>query len=151
MMQAKRKTGSSMPRTMLCAALALNAVLGAAAATLEEGFRNPPGDARPQTFYHLMNGNVTKEGLTRDFEEIAKAGLGGVLIVDVACFVPPGPLKFNTPEWYDLLRHAQREAKRLGLEITLSNCSGWSNSGGPWIAPEVEFEAAGAPRLQVEP
>ena len=107
-----------------------------AQATLEGGFRDPPNSAKPQTFYHLMNGNVTKEGVTRDFEEIARAGLGGVLIVDVACFVPPGPLKFNTPEWYDLLRHAQREAKRLGLEITLSNCSGWSNSGGPWNTPE---------------
>ena len=114
------------------------ALSGTAAAFcgLEEGFVSPPDSAKPHTMYHLMNGNVTTEGVTRDFEEIARAGLGGVLIVDVACFVPPGPLKFNTTEWYDFLRHVQREAKRLGLEVTLSNCSGWSNSGGPWITPE---------------
>ena len=37
---------------------------------LEVGFRSPPDLAKPQTWYHLMNGNVTKAGITRDFEEI---------------------------------------------------------------------------------
>lgn len=120
----------------LCGALSLSVSAFSASISLEEGFRNPPNDAKPQTFYHLMNGNVTKEGVTRDFEALARAGIGGVLIVDAACFVPPGPLKFNTPEWYDFLLHVQREAMRFGLEITLSNCSGWSSSGGPWNTPE---------------
>ena len=83
-----------------------------------------------------MNGNVTKEGITCDFEALAKAGIGGVQIFDAGCAVPPGPVKFATEDWYDLLAHAHKEAKRLGLEICLANCSGWSSSGGPWIAPE---------------
>ena len=37
------------------------------AITLEEGFRNPPNSAKPHTWYHMMNGNVTKEGITCDF------------------------------------------------------------------------------------
>ena len=60
------------------------------ALSLEGGFRSPPDSAKPQTWYHIMNGNVTKEGITRDFEEIAKAGLGGVQIFDVGCDIPPG-------------------------------------------------------------
>ncbi len=120
----------------MCGVLLFGAAAVSASISLEDGFRNPPNDAKPQTFYHLMNGNVTKEGITRDFEALARAGIGGVLIVDVACFVPPGPLMFNTPEWYDLLQHIQNEAKRYGLEVTLSNCSGWSNSGGPWNTPD---------------
>ena len=102
---------------------------------LEVGFRSPPDLAKPQTWYHLMNGNVTKAGITRDFEEIAKAGLGGVQIFDVGCDIPPGDVKFGSPEWFDILRHAHNEAKRLGLTFGIHNCSGWSCSGGPWVKP----------------
>ena len=105
------------------------------AVPLEEGFRNPPNSAKPHTWYHMMNGNVTKEGITCDFEALAKAGIGGVQMFDAGCNVPAGPLAFNTPEWFDLIRHAASEARRLGLEICLPTCSGWSSSGGPWVAP----------------
>ena len=111
-------------------------VLPSAALSLEEGFVAPPPSARPHTWYHIMNGNATKEGITCDFEALAKAGIGGVQIFDAGCAVPTGPVKFASADWYDLLAHAHKEAKRLGLEICLANCSGWSSSGGPWIAPE---------------
>ena len=103
--------------------------------TLEEGFANPPDSAKPHTWYHMMNGNVTKEGITCDFEALARVGIGGVQMFDAGCDIPPGPLKFNSDEWFDMFRHAQKEAKRLGLEICIPNCSGWSSSGGPWNPP----------------
>ena len=103
--------------------------------TLEEGFRNPPNSAKPHTWYHMMNGNVTKEGITCDFEALAKAGVGGVQMFDAGCNIPPGPLDFNSPEWFDMFKHAASEARRLGLEICIPNCSGWSSSGGPWNMP----------------
>ena len=103
--------------------------------TLEEGFVHPPPSAKPQTWYHIMNGNVTKAGVTRDFEELAKAGIGGVQIFDVGCDIPPGDVKFGSSEWYDILRHAHNEAKRLGLKLGVHNGSGWSCSGGPWVTP----------------
>ncbi|MBP5320831.1 MAG: hypothetical protein J6334_07560 [Kiritimatiellae bacterium] len=82
----------------------------------------------------MMNGNVTKEGVTRDFQEIAKAGLGGVQIFDIGSDAPPGPMTFGTPEWFDLMRHAHREAIRLGLEVAIRDGTGWSNSGGKWVS-----------------
>ena len=115
--------------------LSVGMVVTACGLSLEEGFRNPPDTAKPQTWYHLMNGNVTKAGITRDFEELAKAGFGGVQIFDVGCDIPPGDVKFGSPEWFDLLRHVHNEAKRLGLEFGIHNCSGWSCSGGPWVTP----------------
>ena len=105
------------------------------AITLEEGFRSPPNSAKPHTWYHMMNGNVTKEGITCDFEALAKAGVGGVQMFDAGCNIPPGPLDFNSPEWFDMFKHAAAEARRLGLEICIPNCSGWSSSGGPWNMP----------------
>jgi len=119
----------------LAAAAVFAATLQARALSLEEGFKNPPRDARPHTWYHMMNGNVTKEGITADFEALARAGVGGVQMFDAGCAVPPGDISFNTPEWFDVFRHAQAEAKRLGLEICVPNCSGWSSSGGPWNPP----------------
>ena len=106
-----------------------------AAQSLEEGFANPPDSAKPHTWYHMMNGNVTKEGITCDFEALARVGIGGVQMFDAGCDIPPGPLKFNSDGWFDMFRHAQKEAKRLGLEICIPNCSGWSSSGGPWNPP----------------
>ena len=136
-------------------AVALGVVASTHARSLEEGFKTPPPDARPQTWYHLMNGNVTKAGITRDFEEMARLGLGGVQIFDVGCDIPPGDVKFGSPEWFDLLRHAHNEAKRLGLKLGIHNCSGWSSSGGPWVTPadamkvtmHAEFSATGPSRF----
>jgi len=114
------------------AALAANAM---GALTLEDGFKTPPNSAKPHTWYHMMNGNVTKEGITCDFEALARAGIGGVQMFDAGCAIPPGDLDFNSPEWFDMFRHAAQEARRLGLEICIPNCSGWSSSGGPWNVP----------------
>ena len=103
---------------------------------LERGFRDPPHAAKPHTWYHVMNGNATKSGITKDFEALAEIGIGGVQMFDAGCDMPAGPVKFNSTEWFELIRHAAVEAKRLGLEICLPNCSGWSSSGGPWVKPE---------------
>ena len=98
------------------------AACAAAAPSLEGGFRDPPASAKPQVWYHVMNGNATKAGVTRDFEAIAAAGLGGVTLFDAGCFVPPGPVAFNSPEWFDFVKHAASEARRLGLSLCLPNC-----------------------------
>ena len=117
---------------MIASALVLAAV---AAGGLEATFLDPPREAKPHTWYHMMNGNVTKEGITRDFEALAEIGVGGVQMFDAGCNIPAGPLAFNSPEWFDMFRHAALEARRLGLEICIPNCSGWSSSGGPWNMP----------------
>ncbi len=123
----------------VCGIAALAAAFAAACAAaearggaLEDGFRAPPHEAKPHTWWHWMNGNVTKEGITADLEAIAEAGLGGVQLFDAGCEIPPGPVAFNTPAWTEHVQFAAREARRLGLEIVVPNCSGWSSSGGPW-------------------
>ena len=132
-----RKTG-----LLLVTALAAVGNLGLAFAdggdvlpTLAEGFARPPAAARPRVWWHWMNGNVSKSGITADLEAMAKAGIGGAHLFDVGCGIPPGDVKFNTPSWDEHVDWAAREAERLGLELTLVNCSGFANAGGPWIAP----------------
>src|SRR4030042_4030654 len=52
------------------------------AATLEEGFRRPPQSAGVRCFWWWLNGNVTKEAITRDLEAMKARGFSGALIVD---------------------------------------------------------------------
>ena len=103
---------------------------------LESGFLTPPREARPQTLWFWMNGNVSRDGITRDLEAMARVGIGGALMFDGSTYVPEGPAKYLSPEWRGLMTHAIREADRLGLTLGMHNAPGWSSSGGPWITPE---------------
>jgi len=115
----------------LCVVLGL-ASSALAADSLESGFLNPPDSAKPQTWWHWMNGNTTKAGITADLEAMKQIGLGGATVVIVDCEIPPGPVKFMSPEWREHFKFAVQEADRLGLKLTVENCAGWSSSGGPW-------------------
>ncbi|MBN2291598.1 MAG: hypothetical protein JXM70_04185, partial [Pirellulales bacterium] len=110
---------------------------------LAKGFADPPDSSRPHTFWHWMNGNVSKEGITADLEAMKQVGIGGVfqfqvegkMVESVPVYIDP-PVRHLTPEWFEMIRHAAAECKRLGLEFSMMNCTGWSTSGGPWVPPE---------------
>ena len=103
---------------------------------LKSGFLNPPDSARPQTWWHWMNGNITRAGITADLGAMKQIGLGGATIVNVDCGIPRGPAAFMSPEWRADFKFAVQEANRVGLKLCVENCAGWSSSGGPWITPE---------------
>jgi hypothetical protein len=129
--------------TFLLTAGALSALLPGAFAqvdSLEAGFHEPPDSAKPQTWWHWMNGNITKEGITMDLEAMKRVGIGGAQIFNVDCDIPAGPVKFMSPEWRGLMLHAVREAERLGLELCVHNGAGWSSSGGPWNTAEHSMQ-----------
>lgn len=103
---------------------------------LESEFLNPPNSSRPRTWFHAMSGNMSKAGITKDLESIKSVGIGGVLLFNVTQGIPIGPVKFNSDEHIELIRHMAAEAERLGLSFGVHNCDGWTSSGGPWISPE---------------
>jgi len=104
--------------------------------SLEEGFRNPPNSAKPHTWWHWVNDNIAKEGITADLEAMKRVGVGGAQIFNVDVGVPSGGVTFMSDRWREMIRHAVKEANRLGLELCIHNCAGWSSSGGPWVKPE---------------
>jgi hypothetical protein len=119
----------------LLVSISFSLALAAAAAptdSLVTGFLNPPDSAKPQTWWHWMNGNITKAGITADLEAMKEIGLGGATIVNVDCGIPRGNVPFMSAEWRADFKFAVQEANRLGLELCVENCAGWSSSGGPW-------------------
>jgi hypothetical protein len=105
---------------------------------LEEAFRAPSDQYRPETWFHLIGNNITREGLTRDLEALKHSGIRGIQLFNKNGPVYPGvpQVKILTPEWRELIRHAADECQRLGLTFTLQNCPGWSLAGGPWVPAE---------------
>ena len=147
------KTKSRFLRIVAFAAAAVLAAHGGLAAAggdpLSAGFREPPRASAPFTWWHWMNGNVTKAGITADLEAMAKVGLGGAQVFDVSVGIPEGEVRFGSDAWFDMLVHAHREAKRLGLQLCVVNGSGFSNSGGPWVTPADSMKALTATEVPV--
>lgn len=110
---------------------------------LRREFKDPPASARPRTWWHWTNSNVTRDGITKDLEWMARVGIAGFQLADVAFGGGPAveePLAFGSPGWLDAVGHATAEAKRLGLEMTVFSSPGWSMTGGPWVAPEMAMK-----------
>ena len=80
-----------------------------------------------------MGGCISREGITADLESMKKAGLGGAFIFHVGQLPIESPVKYQSDEWWKLMRYASDESARLGLDLGFHNCPGWSSSGGPWI------------------
>lgn len=111
----------------------------AAAAPLEEQFRDPPAEARPRVWWHWMNGNISKDGIAKDLAWMKQVGIGGAQTFDANIQTPqivPERLIYMTPEWKDAFRFAASDADRLGLELGIASSPGWSETGGPWVKPE---------------
>jgi len=104
---------------------------------LRRDFIAPPDAFKAWCYWWWLNGAASKEGITRDFEEMKKQGIAGALLFDAGeggADAPRGP-PFMGPQWRELYRHALREADRCGIALSVNLCSGW-NAGGPWVTPQ---------------
>ncbi|MFM8982086.1 MAG: glycosyl hydrolase, partial [Spartobacteria bacterium] len=139
-----------MKKTLLLLALAFTSSLHAADFDPQTVFENPPESAKPGVWWHWMGCNVTKEGITRDLEEFKRAGIGSATIFGMADVCTPwaghiensptdGLIAFTDP-WWEMVRHAAAEGKRLGIDVGLHNCPGYTSTGGPWITPELAMQ-----------
>jgi len=107
---------------------------------LEEGFRQPPVEARPSVYYLLLNGYVNRDWVEQELAEYWRMGIGGLCIFDMgargdpSAQPPPGP-EFLSRESAQDLAHIIRVAGRLGMRVELSVSSSW-DMGATWVQPE---------------
>ena len=110
---------------------------------LLESFRTPPESARPRTWWHWTQGNITQEGITKDLEWMKRVGIGGFMLADVAAGSGQevaDKIHFGTPQWLAAVRHTAQQAEKQGLEMSLFSSAGWSLAGGPWVTPEMAMK-----------
>jgi len=107
-------------------------------------FFQPEEEAKPWTFWYWMKGAVSKVGITADLEAMKQAGLGGAYLMPIQ--KGPHPL-YNgptvpqlSPLWWEMVRFAMSEAKRLGLQLGMHVSDGFALAGGPWIQPENSMQ-----------
>lgn len=109
-------------------------------ASLARCFARIDDEARPQVWWHWMDGNVTREGIRKDLEWMKASGIGGLHQFDAGGINMPRAVKeklpYMTEGWKDAFRYALDVADSLGLEVTIASAPGWSSTGGRWVKPE---------------
>ena len=99
-------------------------------------FSAPPAQYGVETWWHWINGNVSKDGITKDLQAMHDQGIprATILAVSMGSEGPVNPLLSET--WLDHWRFAATEASRIGIKLCTHFGPGWSATGGPWITPE---------------
>ena len=120
----------------------------------ENTFRKPDKTYYPETWFHFIGGNVSKEGITADLEAIAAAGISGIQLFH-GQFGGEWPgvspqIKCLSESWDDLILWTAEECKRLDLHFTMQNCPGWSYAGGPWIEPDNAMRQLARSRTDID-
>ena len=100
---------------------------------LEENFRTPTQENTLWTYWYWLRDDISKEGITKDLEAMKKVGIGTAFIGNINPEEKDGKIPMLSEQWWDHMVHAIEEGKRIGVDIGVFNCPGWSQSGGPWV------------------
>jgi hypothetical protein len=86
-----------------------------------KAFQNPPKSSKVHTWWHWMQGSISKQGITKDLESMKAQGISEATILNIGLIDDKNYLvqqvKFGSEEWYDMFKWALTEAKRLGITI----------------------------------
>jgi hypothetical protein len=116
--------------------------LGNERAQMEEGFMDPPYEARPRVWWHWMGGNVSGEGAKADMDWMKRVGIAGLQSFHAGMGQGPETSvvenysPYMSQGWKDAFAESAAYADALGLELAIAGSPGWSETGGPWVTPE---------------
>ena len=88
-----------------------------------KNFQNPPAEARPQVWWHWMNGNVSIDGIRKDILWMHNSGITGFHVFDAGMGCPqivPKLITYLSPEWKDCLKYAVSLADSLHMDVTIA-------------------------------
>lgn len=130
-----------------CCLLSFNNKINGQANTedaLENAWKNPPQSSKPWVFWYWMQAAVSKQGITADLEAMKNVGIGGAYLMPIKDTSSPSLYQPATrqlsPEWYEMVRFAMEEARRLGLQLGMHVSDGFALAGGPWITPDLSMQ-----------
>ena len=101
------------------------------------GFETPADSNTVWCYWYWINDDISKEGITKDLEAMKEAGIGAAFIGNINPAGKDGKVPILSEDWWSHMVYAVTEGKRIGVDIGIFNCPGWSQSGGPWVSPEM--------------
>jgi hypothetical protein len=126
--------------TFLASLVALQTFTSPAATEANAPFSWPAAssETKPWTRWWWLGSAVDKTNLTHQLEQFAAAGLGGVEICPIYGVkgYEDRHIDFLSPKWMEMLAHATKEAKRLGLGFDMTTGTGWP-FGGPNVTTDI--------------
>jgi hypothetical protein len=118
-----------------------------------KSFAQQNDSTKPWVFWYWVQGGVSKAGITADLQAMKESGIGGAYLMSIK-----GPAKVPvyqpavdqlTPQWWEMVKFAMTEAKRLDLKLGMHVSDGFALAGGPWITPELSMQKIVSSRLIV--
>lgn len=101
----------------------------------------PRPETRPYVRWWWLGSAVDREGLDFNLTEFARRGIGGVEITPI--YGVQGnearDLEYLSPAWMEAYRYTVERSRELGLQVDMSNCTGWP-FGGPWVDTDHSAE-----------
>lgn len=104
---------------------------------IQTGFITPADSNNVWCYWYWINDDISKEGITKDLEAMKEVGIGTAFIGNINPPEVNGRVPLFSDYWWECMVHAVNEGKRIGVNIGTFNCPGWSQSGGPWVKPEM--------------
>ncbi len=97
----------------------------------------PTIESKPWTRWWWPGNAVDRENITRELQEMASAGIGGVEITSIYGVQGEGQrdIEYLSTEFSEILKFTLEEARRLGLGVDIPPGSGW-RCGGPFVPEE---------------
>lgn len=130
-------------RRVFCAiVIALGALAAGHAGGQNRAASGPTVDThKPWVRWWWPGSAVDRASLTRQMEQLARVGIGGVEITPIygARGYESRYIPFLSPQFMAMLEHVGREGQRLGLGIDMATGTGWP-FGGPWVDAEHALE-----------
>ena len=149
-------------RTLFATLLTATAMLAVVptdlqAGTLEDGFANPPVQARPRVRWWWPGAAVQDEELRRELRLMADNGFAGAEIQSMSPnFITLTKAEkaivndYAEPSFFAHVRAAGEQAKALGLSLDYTLGSAWPSGGGRAIPPEKAFTELAMARTEVK-
>jgi hypothetical protein len=104
---------------------------------IQAGFVTPHDSNNVWCYWYWIGDDISKEGITKDLEAMKEVGIGTAFIGNINPEEVNGRVPLFSDYWWECMVHAVNEGKRIGVDIGSFNCPGWSQSGGPWVKPEM--------------
>ena len=112
-------------------------------------FHTPQDSCRTKVWWFHGETETTREGITADLEAFKRAGVGGVVYYDQVHKPSAKAFDAMSPQWWEMLKFAAQEARRIGLSFEINISNGYV-LGGRWIDKKESMQRLVSKQLIVK-